>query len=109
MKKRPAKPNPAQLEIPAFRPQVIIPTVMVPRGDGSFIVTAGKPQVMGEEVSTKEFSKLTGLSPKQVAKMCEEGKLAHRQPGGPGGHYFIPRSEAEARREIIPVTFKTRV
>lgn len=97
MKKKP-KDDESQLEWPEFKPQVIIPTVMIPQRDGSYLVKPGKPEVIGEETDVKRAAKLTGLSVRRIQAMCESGEIQCRQPSGPKGKYFIPLSEIERMR-----------
>lgn len=89
----------AQLEWPEFKPTVIFPTVSIPQKDGSFLVKPGKPQVVGDEVSTTVFAKLAGLSQRRVEQLCEVNYLQHRRPGGPRGKILIPKSELQKAME----------
>lgn len=79
-------------ELPGFEPRVIIPTIMVPNGDGSFNVRAGKPQIVEEEIGCAEFARHTGYSHSWIMQLCQVGAIKATQRAK-GGKYFIPRSE----------------
>lgn len=84
-----------QLEWPEFKPRISFNPVLIPQGDGSFLVKPGKPIVTGGEVSTAVFAKIAGLSQSRVIQLCQSGYLQYRRPGGPRGKMLIPRSELE--------------
>ena len=51
---------------PATLPPVFFPPVVIPQGDGSYLVKPGKPIVGEEEIKTTEVMKLLGCSRGQV-------------------------------------------
>ena len=77
-----------------FAPTILIPAIVVPNGDGSFNVRAGKPQVVGEEISTAEFAKRTGYSHSWIMQLCQSGEIKATQRAK-HGRYFIPISELQ--------------
>lgn len=93
----------AQPLLPTFTPVVRIPHTLVPLANGRFEIIPGKPIVTTaeDEISTQEFSKLTGLSQRHVVRLCDEGKIAYRRKSPlEKSEYLIPRTEAERYRNI---------
>ena len=88
---------------PAFRPVVHVPVLMVPQGNGEFLVKSGKPVVATDEVGTREFAKLTGLSQRHVVTLCDEGRLKCRRKSSlKKSEYLIPREEAARLLQADP-------
>ena len=84
------------------RPLVHYPTVMIPQGNGQFLFQAGKPEIMGSEISTAKFARETGMSQRNAVRLCEEGLVDCRRLTPKGkSKYMIQVNEVERhlRRE----------
>ncbi len=73
---------------PAVCPPVFFPAVVLPQGDGSFLVKPGKPVVGEHWVSTKEAMKIVGLSSRGTMHelrnspgLCEMLRWKYLTPG----------------------------
>lgn len=69
--------NGSQLTLPG----VVIPAIVVPQPDGSYVVRAGKPVVTGDGITVSEAARILGLSSRHVREMVEEGLLTYCVPG----------------------------
>jgi excisionase family DNA binding protein len=75
---------------------VIYTTVMIPQGNGAYLVKPGQPKVIGDEVRVAEFAKQTGLSVSQIERYCADGTIKSRKLSPrPRSQYLIPRSELQ--------------
>lgn len=81
-----------------FEPVIVIPAIKVAQPDGSILIRAGKPEVLngGDEITTGEFARSTGLSHRHVLTLIEQGKISAR-PLSPlkKSRKRIPRSEVK--------------
>jgi hypothetical protein len=85
-----------QQEFPFAPPRVVVPTTMVPQPGGGWLITQGKPIVVGDEVKVAEFARLTGISHTRVVELCVEGIIASRRlTPSKKSPYLIPRYEIE--------------
>ncbi len=86
-----------------FKPTVRFEPVIVPLGNGSFEVKAGKPIIEQgtDEITVKEAAGITGLSLRRIQSQCDEGFYREgvdwRQPGGPKGKLFLKRASVLAK------------
>lgn len=74
---------------------LFIPPVITARGDGTFLVKAGKPVQKPVEVNVKTAAKLLKCSTDTVHRYCREGRLTARQPV-PHGRVWLLLAEVEA-------------
>jgi len=94
--KRKAKTNGTPV-LPGFEPVVYVPAVTTRQPDGSLIVRAGKPVVLGgeDEIGTAEAGRIMGCTGDWVAELCDRGVLKEgddwRRIGG-RGNYRIKRA-----------------
>lgn len=91
------KSNPAQLILPAFKPLIIIPAIVLPDGAGGFTVRAGRPIIEGETVSVARAARMLSLSERRIQTMIIEGLLEADQPGGPRGKYRVKLASVQSR------------
>jgi hypothetical protein len=83
-------------KVAEFKPRVRIPAVVIPQGNGQFLIQPGKPQIEGDEITTREFAKAANLSMSRVITLCQEGRIASRRKTDiRKSHYLIPRTELE--------------
>ena len=82
----------------AKQPLVTVPTVVVPAGDGTWTLRAGKPIVESDVVGTRKAARILGLSMRRVQSLCEEGLIEHERPGGPRGNYRLNLESVLARK-----------
>lgn len=69
--------------------------VVIPRGDGSFIVRPGKMVVREEEISVSEAAKILSVSCWSIYRYIDEGELTARQVK-PNARKRLIRSQVEA-------------
>ena len=90
--------------LPEFcAPRVIYPTITIPQGNGSFLISAGKPQIIGPEIGARQAAEILGLSVRQTEYLFEIGNFqtAHKPSGKPRGKWLVQRSEVEARKNPL--------
>jgi hypothetical protein len=83
--------------LPGFEPVVYTPTITTRQPDGSLVIKAGKPVMLGgeDEIGTTEAGRLMGCTGAWVEKLCDRGTL---QEGvdwrriGARGNYKIKRA-----------------
>lgn len=80
--------------------EVVTPTLKIPQPDGSFLIKAGKPQMIEPDMSVAEAARLLRLSVRWIELQCEQGMFqgAYKPGGRPKSRWRIPRSEVMARR-----------
>lgn len=82
-------------------PTVHVPVIKVRQPDGSLLFTAGRPEITESEVSVSVFHKETGVSPRHIARLCDEGLIQHRRlTPKKNSKLVIPRSEIERFRKL---------
>ncbi len=80
------------------------PTITLPGArPGEWIIKAGKPIVLEDEISVREASKILGLSCRHILTMIDEGDFVEgkdwNRPGKKkGGKYFLNRASVWARK-----------
>jgi len=75
---------------------VKFPTIMIPQGNGDFLIRAGRPVETGEEVTVREAATLLKLSVRRINELCDVGKIKSRRPSqssSPNAKRLIPASE----------------
>jgi len=100
MNRRKPEQDVSQLTLPMF---VRYEPVLVPQGNGEFLVKPGRPIVVNgtEEVSTAEFARLTGLSQRHITTLCDEGRIVARKRSPlPKSEWLIRASEVSRFRTI---------
>jgi hypothetical protein len=71
------------------------PSVKIPQPDGSVLIRPGRACVLSE-IGTAQFAKLTGMAPRTVRQLCDEGKISFRRLTTRGmSKILIPLSELE--------------
>lgn len=96
VKKQKPPDNQLELAIPAiFTPSIILPG---PR-EGEWLIKPGKPQVLSDEIGTREAAKLSGYSQRHLCTLCDEG--IHLQQGRDWRRANRPRSKYFIRRSAI--------
>lgn len=83
--------------LPGFEPIVHIPAVTVRNPDGSLLIRAGRPVLLGgeDEISTSAAAKILGCEPDWVGRLCDQGKLVEGRDWrriGERGNYKIKRA-----------------
>lgn len=79
-----------------FKPVVSFKPVVIPQGNGRFLIEPGKPIVSTREaeIGTHEFARRSGLSQRHVNTLCIEGKIkARRKSPLKKSEYLIPETE----------------
>jgi len=51
----------------------------IPQTAGAILLVPNKPEQLGEEVSTRQASRILGKSQRSIRRYCEEGRLQSRQ------------------------------
>jgi excisionase family DNA binding protein len=59
-------------QLDLFAGSVVIPSTVIPQGDGSFVVRAGKPVAW---LKPRELAAHLRISPRTVYKLIEEGTI----------------------------------
>jgi hypothetical protein len=67
------KPEPA-VSIPHFKP------VLIPQGDGSYLVKPGKPILEREQITIREAVKRFGMSKQTWARLYDTGLIEGQRP-----------------------------
>lgn len=78
------------------KPTVVWKPTMIPQPGGRWMIDPGKPILVSpmDSISVSEFAKATGLSMREVQRLCDEGVLqAGRKTHRRSSHYAIPRAE----------------
>jgi excisionase family DNA binding protein len=78
-----------------IQPDLFIPAVVIPRGDGTFLVKPGKPVILDEEIDTTEAGKILGKSRHTIYRYIREGHLTAKQQTK-RGHVRVFRKEVDA-------------
>lgn len=91
-------PTPA---LPGFEPIVHVPAVATRMPDGSLVIRAGKPVLLGgeDEISTSEAARILGCAPDWVGRLCDQGKFIEGRDWrriGERGNYKIKRASVIA-------------
>ena len=76
--------------------------VVIPRGDGSFIVRPGKMVVKKEEITVSEAAAVLGVSPWTIHNYIRDGLLDARQ-NRPNSMYRVKRESVDKMltRELV--------
>ncbi len=87
----------------AAPPIVHVPSIVIPQGNGAYLIKYGAPVVASEEIGTAEAAQLLGLSQRRVQDLCDNGTfrpgIDWRKPGtGPNAKYLIRRAAVLLRR-----------
>ncbi len=93
--------NKAQAEMPFVEPMIRVPVIKVRQPDGSLLFKAGRPEIVEEEVSVVMFHKETGVSPRHIVRLCDEGLIQHRRlTPKKVSKILIPRSEIDRYKNL---------
>jgi len=80
---------------------VHVPVIKVRQPDGSLLFKAGRPEIVEHDVSVAMFHKETGVSPRHIARLCDEGLIQHRRlTPKKDSKILIPRSEIDRFRKL---------
>jgi hypothetical protein len=73
------------------------PTLRIPQADGSMLLKAGKPVLMGDEISVSEFARRTGNSVSTIEREINEGRITEvrRKTTRPKSPFLIKVAELE--------------
>jgi len=107
-KQAPAKAaRPARAPVATTTPRVRVPTVLIPQGDGSYLVKTGAPVLDHDEIGTREFARRANISQDHACRLCDLGVIrCRRKSPRPHSSYLIPASEVERFRAADPHEFK---
>ena len=85
-------------------PLFTVETVVIPQGDGSYMVRAGKPVLGPEYIGTAVAARLLGLSQRTIEHECDLGlfKTAFKPGGKPRSMWKIARAEVLGRKARRP-------